>query len=845
MKKFLLLALLFQCSLSFGQIYLDEFDDGDQSNTSYAGNGFTSTEEDGEWTINGDGTGGPFDPFSYAFPEALDITGNHKLYVRAKSNNLGTQLRMDVVDGDGFVSTVPGVAKTLVSDYVVFEFNYDGNLVDGGYGGTSCMTGPCPVDGTNIVSLAFFVNPGQGSWGGTVKIDFLSVGAEPQVGPMSDVFQDQFDDAVSFNYMDAQDGYTNVVEDGQWRIVGDGTNSMWSNVNMLFYNTATLDTADISMTEGNDKLFVRMRSDVPGTSVRIDVDDINNFVSTAGSITKLISDEWTTYEYNYAGSYQDLAYGGTACDIGPCDLDAERIRNLIFFVNPGVEAFAGQVEIDYISVGTALEPEDPNANVLEYQDHFSADYGHVNTSAAFQLGIADSELTITGQGIDDPYAAISVSLHDEGAGVVVDASGNNKVFLKVKSDAPNTLLRVDLVDTSGYATTQTSFTRLLEEDYSVIELDFSAAYLDGGYGGTPCEVGPCEVNAEAISSILLYPNPVDGGFEGNISVDYISFGAPAGDDVPRFNDHFDDEDRGNWGDAGGFTVSETGTELTIVGDGSAGPYTAFEYAPLDAEGNPINVDLTSNNKLYIKVKSDVDALLRVDLVDEGGFATTAPSVARTMTAEYSILEFDYGGTYTDGGYGGTSCDMGPCPVDGSSITKFIVFIDPDNGGYAGTAVIDWFSILEPLEDIIDTGGPVGIDDYSDQFDGDLSNISGNDGLVLSGDGTSIKIVGDGTSGAYAPISYGLVADGDSVMVNVDANSNKLFIRAKSTVDATPLRIDLVDNMNLHTTVPGVQNNVGVDYSVIEYSFAGAFTDGGYGGTGCETGPCQVDTESLC
>jgi hypothetical protein len=850
MKKILLILLVVQSSLSYGQIFIDNFDDGVENNTFYAGTGFTSSEMDGEWTINGDGTGGPFDPFGYAFqdetgaPLVLDITGNNAIFVRAKASNLGTSLRMDVKDADGFVSTVPGVVRTLVNDYTVFEFNYAGNLTDGGFGGTACETGPCSVDGTRIVELNFFVNPGIGSWAGTVKIDFLSVGSIPAVGPMSDVFQDQFDDVVSFNYMSALEGYTNVIENGQWNIVGDGTNPMWNNVNMLFYNTSTLDTTDVSLADGNDKLYFRMRTDVPGTTVRVDIQDINGFASTAGSITKLISDEWTTYEYNYAGSYQDLAFGGTGCEVGPCDLDADRIENMIIFINPGVEGFVGQVEIDYISVGTPLEAVDPSANTLEYGDHFSQDFGQVNTVGAFDIGIENSELTITGAGVDGPFTALAVSTHDQGDNIIVDATNNNKVFVKVKSNTPNTLLRVDLVDTSGFVTTQPSFTRLLEEDYSVLEFDFSAAYIDAGFGGTGCEVGPCPLNAEAINTILLYPNPVDGGFEGDITIDYISFGAPMGEDVPKFDDHFDDENRDNWSDAGGFTVSETGTELTIEGDGTAGPFTAFEYSPLDASGNPVIIDLTSNNKLYLKVKSSVAAPLRIDLVDEGGFATTEPATIRSMTEEYSILEFDYTGTYNDGGYGGTSCSMGPCPVDGESVVNFLVYIDPNNGGYAGTTTIDWFSILEPLEPIIDTGGPLGVDDYADEFEGDLANVSGQDGIVVSGDGSILKITGDGTSGAFAPFSYGIVENGDSIIVNAEANDNKLFIRARSTVDQTALRIDLVDNMNLHTSNPGVVNTVGTEYSVIEYNFAGNYTDGGFGGTGCDAGPCQVDAKRI-
>ena len=849
MKRTLLLLFMLPCCLSFGQLYLDEFDDGKQDNTWYAGNGFTSTEEGGEWTVNGDGTGGPFDPFGYQFvdedgtPIAIDITENHKIFVRVAGSNLGTQLRMDVKDADGFVSTMPGIVKTLITDYTVLEFNFEGNLVDGGYGGTACDTGPCDVDGKRIVELNFFVNPGQPGWSGTVKLDFISVGEEPQVGPMSDVFQDQFDNAVSANYLGSSTaGFVNVIAEGQWKIQGDGTNGMWEPVNMLFYNTTTLDTTDVSMSAGDDKLYVRMRTDVPGTSIRIDIQDINDFASTAGSITKVISDEWTTYEFNYAGSYQDLAFGGTGCTVGPCDLDAERIQNMIFFVNPGVEGFVGEVQIDYISVGTALEPEDPSNNVLVYGDHFSQDFGMVTTTGAYGLDISDSELTINGAGIDAPFSSIAITPHDEGAPIVVDATLNNKVFLRVKSDAANTLLRLDLVDTSGFVTSQPSFTKLLSDEYTVLEFDFTASYIDGGFGGTPCEAGPCEVNGAAISTILLYPNAVDGGFEGNITLDYISFGSPMGEDVVGYDDHFDNEDRSNFSDAGGFTVTETGTELIIEGDGTAGPYAAFNYSTQDENGEPLILDITSNNKIYVKVKSSVAGTpLRIDVQDEAGFTTTNPSVARTMTEEYSILEFDFTGTYTDGGFGGTACDVGPCPVDGTTIANWLFYIDPDNGGYAGTVTIDWVSLFEPLEPIIDEGGPLGVDDYSDQFDeASLDFIQGAAGLELNADGTFLTVSGDGTSDMWTPIQYGMHEGSDSIIVNAESNEGKFYIRLRSSVDELPVRVDLVDNKGFHTSLAGLTQNAGTDFTVLEYDFTGNYTDGGYGGTACEVGPCEVD-----
>ena len=855
MKNLLLLLFVIGlANMASAQVLLDEFDDGDQSNVFY-NTGYSGMEADGEWTINGDGTGGPWDIFGYNVVDesgaatTVDLTGNNKVYIRAKAGNLGTQLRMDAIDADGYATTIAGFTKTLVNDYVVFEFDFTDNYVDGGYGGTACddLSAPCPVDGSRISNFFFYVNPGQGAWAGNVVIDFISVGEEPNIGITSNVWQDHFDNLESLGYMGTATTLVNSIANSVWTITGDGTNGPWDPVFMFPGNPETGDTIDVSVVEGDDKVFIRMRSDVPGTSIRLDLQDINDMATTAGSITKLISDEWTSYEFNFAGSYQDLAYGGTGCTVGPCPVDGERISNLILFVNPGIEAFAGQVEIDYISVGTSLEEVDPGANTLVYGDHFGVDSGFAGTSASFEVSIANSTMSIKGNGVDPPYAAVAYTCHDSDGAIEVNATNNNKVFIKARSTADNTRLRIDLQDAEGYVTTQPSLTRVIGTEYSVLELDFSSAYVDAGYGGTSCETGPCPVNAEAISTLLLYPNPADGMFDGTIDIDYISFGAPMGEDVIRYQDHFDNGDRTAWSDAAGFAVEETGSELIITGDGSAGPYAAFNYAAHDqSNGDQLTLDLTSNNKLFMKVKSTVDGTpLRIDLQDAAGFASTEPSTVRTIGTDYSVLEFDYSGTYSDGGYGGTACETGPCPVDGTTIQNFLVYIDPDNGGFAGTVTIDWISTIDAIETIIVDAGPLGIDNYADEFeDNSLDFTSGIDGLLAVAEEGQLKVIGDGTSGAYSPVVYEMHNGVDSVIVNAAVNDNKLYVRARSTVTDLPLRIDIQDNLGYLTSQAGLQNLVGAEFSILEYDYTGNLTDGGFGGTPCTQGPCAVDAERI-
>lgn len=861
MRMYTILFFLALVGPLVGQVYIDNFDDGMEFNV-VLGNGYSSSEADGEWTITGDGTTGAFEVFTLTpnnpdgSPLTIDISDNNKVFVRAKASNLGTQLRLDVRDADGNASTLAGLTRTLISDYTTFEFDFTGVLNDGGFGGTGCdaADAPCPVDPTMITEFNFYVNPGQGAFAGAVVMDFISVGVAPDETPVSDIWQDHFDDEVALGYMgSAGPGLTNSVANSNWIITGDGTGDLFAPVNMLFYNPTTLDTIDVPVSQGNDKVFIRMRTSTAGTTVRLDLQDINDMATTGASITKPITDEWTTYEYNFAGGYSDLGFGGTGCssDQAPCPVDAERIANMIIFINPGAGAFVGEVEIDYISIGKALEVNANPDGVLVYGDHFSTDASYVGTTGAFSLSVDDSNLKITGEGQATPFSAIAYSVHDmeTGEGSVVDATGNNKVFIRAKSDAPNTLLRVDLVDSTGLTTSQASITRLVSDEFTILELDFLGQYFDGGFGGTPCDGAdaPCPVDPTAISTVLLYPNAVDGGFDGCLEIDFISFGAPMGEDVQQYVDEFDNDNRDQWSDASGFTVAEADGELVIAGDGTSGAFTSFNYTLHNTEDfTPLTVDVTSNNKVYVRAKSTLAGVpLRIDLVDEGGFATTEPATAVMVGTDYQVLEFDFTDTYTDGGYGGTACNMGPCPVDGSTVQNMLVYIDASNGGYNDTLTIDWISTLRPLEDDPVDAGPVGIDDYADEMnDNSLDFISDNGGLATVAEDGQLKVIGDGTSGAFAPILYQLHDGADSVRVNGEANDNKVFIRARSTVDGLPLRIDVQDNLGFLTSLAGLTQSLTTDFEVYEFDFTGNYSDGGFGGSPCTAGPCPVDAQRL-
>lgn len=703
--------------MSYGQVFLEEFDSVLDTQISVP-DGYAGSLDGGEWTITGDGTGGAFSAFSYKPADAdgnltsIDVTENNKIFVRAKASSNGTELRMDIKDADGFVTSIPGITKFLVADYAVYEFDFTGVYQDGGFGGSNCemADAPCDVDGSQIVEFVFFINPVSGGFAGSVVMDFISVGTEPMVIPMSDVFQDHFDDTTTLRFFgDSPVGFTNTIEDSQWKIKGDGTNGMWDPVSMLTFNPATLDTVDISVKNGDDKIYIRMRATVPGTSIRLDLQDINNFATTAGSVTQVISEEFATYEFNYAGSYQDLAFGGTGCEVGPCDVDSDRIANMILFVNPGVEAYAGEVHIDYISVGTPLEIIE-NDEVLVYGDHFENGDTYVTTSAGYVLGVSDSEFTITGDGNDAAFSAVAYNIHDMdiGGGISIDATANNKLFIKAKSTVANTLLRVDLVDTAGFVTTLPSFSRILGEDYDVLELNFTNNYIDGAYGGTSCEAGgdQCLVDGSALSTVLLYPNPADGGFNGVITIDYIAFGAPLGDvvagapqDLPL--DFESDNVEYELSSFGSVDFGEIPAEIIDNPDAS-GENTSSKVVSIEkSEGAQVwagvsmplanSVDFSEDNLLYMKVWSpNENTPFQLKLEDttsppnaDGNPSVIAEVLVSTTTASaWETLVFDMS----------TFAAFSP----DSSYNQVVVF---PNFGNAGTGTTYYFDNITTEGDV--------------------------------------------------------------------------------------------------------------------------------------------------
>jgi Secretion system C-terminal sorting domain len=719
-----ILTLLFCClmfgQMAFAQVYIDQLDN---TNTSFLQGSatYSSALANGEWTVTGINTG-PYDAYIYkcndataGTPLVVDATGNNKLYVRAKASSVGTQLRMDIQDANGYLTSIPGITKTLTTDYLVLEYDFTGVYQDGGYGGTPCAAGPCPVDGSKVAQLLFYVNPGQGGFNGTVVIDYIAFGT-PNTVIMSSVFQDHFNQdssLTSCNFIAGSglsgklDGNTNLI------VTGDGTAGPYNPFTYLFRNPSTWLASDIDATQASNKLYVKIKSSVANTSFRVDLQDINDYLTTQGSLTKIVGTEYSVLEYDFSGSYADLGYGGSPCtaNTAPCPVDPTRIKDLVIFVNPGSGMFLGELTIDYISWGISLEPAGPSAELL-YEDHFNngvLDY--TGPSAGFTVTESGTEMKITGDGTAAPYGTVSYILNDRttGSPVVVDmTSAQNKVFIKAKTASGSVPFRVDLIDTTGYSTSQAGLTKIINDQYGIYTFDFTGSYFDGGYGGTPCTTGPCQVDMKAIRQILLYVDPALGGYNGDVFLDFISIGKPLGNDlgpvgVVNYQDQLPDLTAAFITDAGGVTSSFASSTWTMTANGTSGAYSSQRYAIHDGTGELILANVKgSADKLYIRAKASVPGtVLRIDLQDNQNYISNLNAQTATLSSDYAVYEYNFAGAYLDGAYGGTPCTVSGCAVDAERVANLLFYINPATGAYNGTLSVDWISFGSPLVGVTD------------------------------------------------------------------------------------------------------------------------------------------------
>lgn len=693
-------------------IFVDQFEDGTVTPDVMT---FDITEANGEMIVAGNGTNGDFDGVWFQFPQTFDLSANPRLFVRVRASILGTTLRMDLVDANNNFTNVAPITQTLTDEFRVLE--YDFSAVDVGQ-----------VDLTQIISTFFFINPGTGGFTGQVAFDYIALGEAPAGVIMSDIYQDHMDsDSSITNWINEVPGFVrerNEGPDGDSTIVtlvGDGTAGPWTPHVYALRPPPEFIQTSVDITD-NPIVYVKMRTSVPGTSMRIDVQDTDDISSIGNAVTRILTTEYAVYEYDVTGAFQNFV--NDACptaDVEPCEVTLEAIKELLIYVNGGTGQFAGTIDIDWISFGTNLDGEGPEA-LLAYEDNFDNDrVDWTGGSEGLEVAEMDGNLIITGNGTSGEFGTVSYDFYeatdDQDTATMrrtVDFSplaGQGKLFIRARTAGGDHPLRIDLLDTTSLATNFAGLTKRITSEWAIYTYDFTGNYGDAGYGGAEgCSPEMlCLIDESAVQGIFFYVRPGEGLFDGQIEIDWLSVGQPLEEQVatPTGEINYSDTLVGSseffMNNATGvdFSVSEDGI-ATLSGDGTSPTFQQIRYSLRDAEGNAGKADAAgSGDRLFVRarIRNAESAELRIDLADEAGFESTNAGAANMIMGEdFVTYEYDYAGRYNDGGFGGTSCGAtsAPCPVDPQRITQMIFYPAPASGAFTGDIDINWVSFGQEI-----------------------------------------------------------------------------------------------------------------------------------------------------
>ncbi len=198
-------------------LYQDEFDNNVFS-VGDTPNGYNMNLVNGNFQINGDGSAGSWAAMAYFMHDGtgsgilIDASTSPKLYIKAKGTNQ-PKIRIDFQDQTGYVTNLNPVELDLDDNYDIYEFDFNGRLQDGAFGGP-CTSSPCMVDASKLQALIIFVNAPDGGYSGTIDIDWVSIGA-----PLDESGSSLPDHEIRYNQVSYQVDRTkliNIVSDNPY-----------------------------------------------------------------------------------------------------------------------------------------------------------------------------------------------------------------------------------------------------------------------------------------------------------------------------------------------------------------------------------------------------------------------------------------------------------------------------------------------------------------------------------------------------------------------------------------------------------------------------------------------------
>ena len=766
MQRILLLSLglVLSASAALAQDgYLEEFD-GDlavqgtdnisvaQSDGvfSFTGNGATGGDEGVLYTITADGG-------------SFDISSNNTVYIRARANSAGTILGVELIDSDGNQTAIDGDSETLApaltTSFRDYTLDFTGNLGS--------------VNASSIAQIKFIGQPFFGEFDGTISIDALGLVEELEAVAGAD-YQDNFDNdssvtAFTVYTVDGAEPFVNetVAASGEAVIRGTGAKGGYVDFRYSPRNQVDFSPVSLGLPASDGKLYIKAKSTVPETSLRIDAIDSRGFMTAGVGITKQLGTEYEIFEYDYTNGY--FADRWTPpCDeaTAPCPVDGSEIVSFRIIPEPGQEVFAGTITFEWLSIGESLEPVEEKP--LLYTDCFEDGLNNfVSEGNGFFPVETDGQLEVTVTAEKERYSTFTYNINDrltqENSSVDITEASTLNVTMRV--DGPDALIRIDAVNSANFASTQSSLRSPVTNEFQTYTFDFAGA-KDGGYGGSACEegTGPCDVALDSIVALYFYINDdseTNFGYEGTLIIDDISFGRkieegdcnefPPGNEPGQdgYNDELNDnETEFLVSFDGAYTVGATDSTYQIVGDGTAPGYQRVRYRFNDGS-DTVLVNVANNNEVRIRARVlDVaDARVRVDLIDNADFSTTNAGRVLNLTNEFQEFTIDFSGAYQDGGYGGTACPVTngaePCSVDGQRASGLYFYPAVTDGSGASQGFQNFNGIIEI--DAIGAGQVVSVNAARELADVRVMPNPVNDLLTVTYD---LEVAGDVSVALY-------------------------------------------------------------------------------------------------
>ncbi len=157
-------------------------------------------------------------------------------------------------------------------------------------------------------------------------------------------------------------GLSSNVNAGIFTITGNGSAGNYSAVKYTVLSSGGTSTIDFS---DAPRIFIKARAS-KNVTLRLDLVDNNDFITNQNPASLNLTTQYKIHEFLYLDRFRDGGFSepcqnGGQSGINKCVVDSKNIEELLFLIDSGDSnspfgKFNGTVDIDWISVGSPVEP---------------------------------------------------------------------------------------------------------------------------------------------------------------------------------------------------------------------------------------------------------------------------------------------------------------------------------------------------------------------------------------------------------------------------------------------------------------------------------------------------------